>query len=612
MTAAVLACTLTVCAHAVPANAAPGFGEIKGPGGCLQESGRPGDSECAKGDGLLHPAAIAVSPDGTSVYVVGGVSGSGIADSFGSVAVLKRDPTTGEVSDLGCLSSDGSDGRDGASGVCTTSPSLLGADGVTVSADGRVVFIASHESASVTAFARDPATGALTRLGCLQSSPHPGSPCTPANIFNGSSELITSPDDSALYLASPGEGTLSAVIAPPALTPSSASAAAEAGAASSAGLAALFTPAPGPFRDNPCVAVNGYDGSCSVGVAMKGVGPLTLSPDGKQLYAVANESQAVDVFAASGGEPLAETSCLKTAAPTGLCSSSALLSDPRQVAISPDGRSVYVADSSHRGGQIDVLARDAATGRLADDGCIDFLPEPVKPEPGAEESETEKDTEKVAEPADLCQSVPGLESVQMLAVSGDGSSVWAFGPGSAVSFSRDPTTGKLTETACASSSDTRCAKLADLEAFSAAAVSPDGRNVYIATGNARALVAFGVGAAVTAASASANSAGVAHVGVACPGQLTRPCHGRLVLTRRSRMISRRGGRGHAWRIAAGGSGFFTIAAGDRAEIAIRLDGSTRGLLLNRRRLHVTATVRADPLAGGSGLGRRLVLRLARR
>jgi len=637
--AVVLAFALASAALAPIAGAAAGFGEIKGPGACLRQSGTPGDSECAPGNGVLHPQAIAVSPDGTSVYVVGGTTANNIAESFGSVAILKRNPATGEVSDAGCMSSDGTDGRDGASGICTPSASLLGADGVSVSADGRTVFIASQKSASVIAFARDPASGSLTRLGCL-AAPRAGSPCAAANVFRGSSDIVTSPDDSSLFLASPDEGTLSALIAPPPPAPAGEASAPPAGTpAPSSALASLFAPAPspspapasspapaaaaGPPRPNPCVAVNGYDGACALGVAMKGVGSLTVSPDGQQVYAVAPQSQAVDVFAAAGAEPLAQIGCLKAAAPPGLCSSSALLSAPKRLAISPDGRNLYVADSGDHGGRIDVLSRNAATGKLADAGCVDFLPQPVKPEAGnGEEPENEKEQEQEREQeearererlaSDPCQSVPGLESVEMVAVSGDGSAVWAFGAGSAVSFSRDPSTGKLTETGCASSSDARCASLPDLTGFETAAVSPDGRNVYIATGGERALLAFGIGAAVTAARVSASQAGIARVPVACPAQLRRPCRARLVLTRRAGARSQRAGAGHAWRVAAGASGVFTLGPGHHAQIAVRLYGATRGLVLHGRRLRITATVRAAARAGGSGLGRRVVLALARR
>ena len=116
---------------------------------------------------------MAVSPDGANVYVAGGTAGDSVATSFGAVVILKRDPATGAIAETGCLSSDGTDGRDGASGACTPTPSLLGADGVAVSPDGSTVFVSSSSSASVVAFSRNPATGSLTRTWLFAGHPAP-------------------------------------------------------------------------------------------------------------------------------------------------------------------------------------------------------------------------------------------------------------------------------------------------------------------------------------------------------------------------------------------------------------------------------------------------------
>jgi len=632
-TRGVLSSSLAVALSAVlmgapaPASAA-GFGQISGVGGCLMESGSSPNTECGAGEGLFHPEAVAVSPDGTNVYVVGGITHDTISTSFGSLTILTRDPATGEVTDSGCLSSDGTDGRDGASGLCTPMPSLLGADGVTVSADGKTVFVTARDSASVVAFARDPTTGALTRLGCLQAGPHPGSPCTAANVFYGAEHPLASANGSALYVTSEQEGTISAFAPPPppageqsaasgsgtsGSSPSGASGASGASGGGSGasgspavGLASLFTTTPGPFVANPCIAVNGYDGTCAVGVAMKGVTEVVPSPEGNQLYAVATVSHAVDVFAPAGKEGLVQTGCLMANAPAGLCGSSALLQSPGALAVSPDGRNVYVADQAAGGGRIDVLSRNASTGQLTDVGCVDYLPQPVKAEPGEEEHEEEQ-MEK--EPPDTCERVPGLESVGTLAISADGSAVYAFGKSSAVSFARNPATGALTETACASDSDSRCAGLNDLSEVEGAAVSPDGRDVYVVTAGKHALIAFGIGAAVTSATA-ATRAGVALVGVSCPAHLARTCRGRLALTRVLDVRTRgRRHQRHAVRVVAGSSGTFAIGAGREAVVAVRLAPSAQRLLHARRRLRVTATVRAEPLSGGSGLGRRIALRL---
>ncbi len=607
------------------ADAAGGFGPLSGRGGCLvaPEAGSSDDgtSGCAVGAALVGAHAVAVSPDGANVYVAGGTAGTSVATSFGAVVILERDPATGAISETGCLSSDGTDGRDGASGACTPTPSLLGADGVAVSPDGSTVFVSSSSSASVVAFSRDHATGALTRLGCLQGDPRPGAPCGAANLFSSSSGLAAATDGSALYVAAPLEGAISTLTAPstttmPVSDPGGSMSSSGSPASNAATtLASIFTTPPASaYLLNPCIAVNGLDGVCSVGTATQGLDALTLSPDGKQLYATAPGSKAIDVFATGTGGALSETSCLKVQAPPGLCSAGTLMSAPDEMAVSPDGHNVYASDSLGAGGSVDVFGRNPTTGALSSDGCMDFLPKPVTREPGEEgEGEEEGEEEKSSAPTDPCTSVPGLNDVSVVAVSGDGSSVYAIGSGSAAIFSRDAATGKLTETSCAAEEDSRCTSLPSLQGVSGAAVSPDGREVYVAAAKSDAVMAFGIGAAVTTGQAAATRAGTARVRVVCPAGLRHACSGRVDLTRAVASIVRRHGhRARVRRMSVGHSGAFSIGPGRQASIRIRLTHAERRLLLERRRLRLMAVVRADPSAGGSGYGRHVVLRLGRR
>ena len=408
---AVLA-ALMFCTTPAIAAGAGGFGPLTGPGGCLVGPGTQGPgagADCGEGKALIEPKAVAVSPDGANVYVAAGTSSSTVASSFGALVILKRDPSTGAITETGCWSSDGTDGRDGASGACTPTPSLLGADGVAVSPDGLTVYVASSYSGSVVAFARDPETGSLTRLGCFQGRPPGGSPCPPANIFFGSAGVVASAENKALYVAAPAEGAISTLLAG-SIT------------ASGSSVASLFGIPLNQFFTNPCVAVNGYDGSCAVGVATQGLDALALSPDRRQLYATAPGSRALDVFTLEPTGALAESGCLKVEAPPGLCASSKLMNSPTSLAITPDGRNVYVADSSPQGnGRLDVLGRDATTGELSDVSCVDFLPPETHEEKNEESKEEENQHEAV--PQDSCDRAAGVSSVDVVAVSGDGSEV---------------------------------------------------------------------------------------------------------------------------------------------------------------------------------------------
>ncbi|HST33243.1 MAG TPA: hypothetical protein VLJ80_06955 [Solirubrobacteraceae bacterium] len=656
--------------------AADGFGPLNGHDGCLvapgESSSDQGTSGCGTGKGLYGASAVAVSPDGANVYVAGGVAAANVAKSYGAVAILERDPAAGSISEVGCLSSDGTDHRDGASGACAPEPSLLGADGVAVSPDGKTVYVSSSSSASVVAFSRDPATGGLTRLGCFQGTPRPGAPCGAANLFSSTSSPLVSANGSALYVAAPLSGAVSALDASdrlrtpagivPAL-PSAASGASDSstatgtGSSASAGsstsslattpsttsaspapsLSAIFTSSiVGDELLNPCIAVNGLDGVCSVGVATDGLGELALSPDGKQVYGTARESAAIDVFAPAAGGGLSETGCVMQSAPHGLCSSDHSLSKPGDLAVSPDGKNVYVTDTDggYSGDKVDVLARNATTGALASEGCVQFAPKPEPKDEEEEPGETEEEDEEEAKPAPkgkakgkraraadagCSASAAGLASVDVVAVSGDGSSVYAIGGGSAAIFTRNPSTGALSEASCAEDEDPRCTDMPTLRGVSGAAISPDGHQVYVVSQGSDAVMVFGIGAAVTTANAATSRAGLAHVSVACPAGLTRACSGRLQLTRAVARVARHGRRHrhgshrmHVRRVTAGRSASFSIAPGAHARVAVRLSPLMRRVLARHHRLRLMAVVRASPAAGGSGYGRHVTLALARR
>lgn len=599
------------CAPPPVAGAATELGPLSGPEGCLvapgSKSTEAGTSTCGVGKGLVGASAVAVSPDGKNVYVASGTSGVTAASSWGSVAILKRDTTSGAISEVGCLSSDGTDGRDGASGACTPTSSLLGADGIAISPDGSTVFVAAGASGSVVAFARDASTGALTRLGCYQFSPPTGSACERSNVFRSAGAIATNSDGRALYIAEPTEGAISTLTASLAEAPT-----APAGAPAETSLTGLFSAAlPSGSLANPCVAVNGLDGTCSIGIATQGIDALTLSPDGKDLYAVAAKSEALDMFTPGTGGTLTEGGCLKVSAPPGLCTSSHLMSSPTQLAFSPDGKDVYVADSAETGARVDVLTRDPASGALADGSCVEDLPEPEQGEQGeAGEEENEPESSEPPAPPSPCAAVPGLADVEAVAVSGDGSAVYAVGDGSAVVFSRDRATGKLTEVSCASDEDKRCTSFPSLDGVEGVAVSPDGRDVYVAAGGSDSVRAFGVGASVVSARATATRARTASLRVACPSWLRRPCAGSILLTRTLAGRHRAGKqKPRPDRLAVGDSAHFRIAPGRNVEVPVRLSRSLARLLATDRPVRLMAVLHADRLAGGSGYGRQITVTL---
>ena len=126
-------------------------------------------------DGLNGAHGVAVSPDGRHVYV------ASIGDALVAFA---RNPTTGALNFVEA-EKDGVDGVDG----------LDGARGVTLSDDGKHVYVASSEDGAVAGFSRDGVTGKLDLLEVERAVEAVGP------VLDGAFALSASPDDRNVYVA---------------------------------------------------------------------------------------------------------------------------------------------------------------------------------------------------------------------------------------------------------------------------------------------------------------------------------------------------------------------------------------------------------------------------
>lgn len=102
-------------------------------------------------DGLYRPSWVTLSPDERHVYVA--------AEQSRSVAWFALDPADGTPTFAGVVKDGDGDAQN-----------LHGSAGVTVSPDGRHVYVASRYEDAVTWFSRDTATGDLTFLGVAQDT----------------------------------------------------------------------------------------------------------------------------------------------------------------------------------------------------------------------------------------------------------------------------------------------------------------------------------------------------------------------------------------------------------------------------------------------------------
>ena len=250
------------------------------------------------------PITLATSPDGSSIYVLtyGVQFGTGIGvTSDGKISAFERDPTTGDLTLVGTTQLN----ADGAVGI----------DPI-VSPDGKFVYVGGIFSGGVAVLSRDPATGAVTVLG------------DDGNL-NASTAIAISPDDNFVYEAGP---------------PSSSS------SASSAISVLMRDSSTG--RLTPVSQIN----NGAAGVAdLSDISGLAVSPDGQCLYATSRADSSLGYFtrnAATGGLTFDGAVVEGTGGVTGLA-------DARDVAVSDDGKNVYVASPGDGG--VAVFTRNPTT-----------------------------------------------------------------------------------------------------------------------------------------------------------------------------------------------------------------------------------------------------------
>jgi DNA-binding beta-propeller fold protein YncE len=139
--------------------------QLPGAAGCLSHNGTasadPDAIGCVDGRGLVGISELRLSPDGVTLYAPGFELGQG------SVAVLRRDPTTGALSQStapgGCLSESGTAFGDPGALGCSNVRAMATPGDIAISPDGSFAYVQST-SYALSAFSVDQASGALTQL----------------------------------------------------------------------------------------------------------------------------------------------------------------------------------------------------------------------------------------------------------------------------------------------------------------------------------------------------------------------------------------------------------------------------------------------------------------
>jgi DNA-binding beta-propeller fold protein YncE len=221
------------------------------PRGCLA-FGRIYGCKGVPGASLVGADAIAVSPDGSDVYVA----------SFTSAAVVElRRRTSGALVYRGCIAEGGAD-------RCRKLPkgSLAGASGLAVSPSGDDVYVAA-QTGTVTRLRRSP-HGRLSFAACLADDGLFGCAKAPGTVLKGATGIAVAPNGSDLYLAAQQADAVVHL---------------RAGARS--------------LRVAGCVAASRATCARGPGAALRGPYGIAVAADGRTVYASAAGSGALSAFA---------------------------------------------------------------------------------------------------------------------------------------------------------------------------------------------------------------------------------------------------------------------------------------------------------------------------
>ncbi|MFN8111752.1 MAG: beta-propeller fold lactonase family protein [Solirubrobacterales bacterium] len=352
-----------------------------GTDGCISETGSGGD--CADGVALGAAAAVTVSADGKNVY----------AATAAGVAIFDRNTSTGVLTQKagtdGCISENGTSGYpENTPGACVDGKALSGPSSITVTEDGTSVYVASEFSDAVVVLDRNVSTGKLTQKagtdGCV-SLTGTGGNCAFGVEINGPQSVSVSPDGENVYVSAFYSDAI-AVFDRNATT----------------GVLTQKTP------PDACISDTG-GGYCSNGTALDGASAVTVSPDGENVYATSYYSDAITIMDrdASTGvltQKAGTDGCISQNGEGGACVDGVALSTAVSVAVTPDGKNVYVSSLSPVSA-IAVLDRDTSSGTLTQkagtDACVSG------------------DTSKP------CGDATALDDVRSVAVSPDGKTAYA-------------------------------------------------------------------------------------------------------------------------------------------------------------------------------------------
>ncbi|MGB3099718.1 MAG: hypothetical protein WBB30_10545, partial [Solirubrobacterales bacterium] len=398
------------------------------------------------------------------------------APAYGAVGDVEyRDCLSGEQGLAACTPISGATADGTNSGLSVPAGLAMGVGGASL-------YAASLGDAAVGRFDRG-GGGALTYRGCIGADSD--APCTlvPGAVSEGTGralegveDLAASPDGFHFYAAADRRDAISRFAIGPA------------GELAYVGCISANTPIPG-CSTTPTATGGGTDSG------MDNPEGLVLSPDGRFLYVVSGSDGAIAWFARGPAGALTYRGCLSADSGATACEQLPFAAPAaketgfdslREIAISPDGRSLYVvSDADEAIARFSLGADGAPSFRDCITGQTTILP-----------------CEKISG-ANPIGSNTGLYSLVDVSVSPDGNSVYAVSDGDSAlaHFSRNPRNGRISFSGCyTGDSDVACTKIpaatsgnatdSGMEFPTVARVAADGRSVHLAATSDDALTSF--------------------------------------------------------------------------------------------------------------------------
>lgn len=249
--------------------------------------------------GIVGASSVEISPDGQHVYVTG--------ESSNSIAVFSRDAGTGELTFVESLAHNDLDS------MSNTVENLLGPVSVSISPEGKTVYVAASGSNAVTLFNRDITSGSLTFLESLANGALDGAGTIVAGVTDVSS-VVASTDGQHVYASGTGDDAIVRFNVPRLLNVSTDGAAAisittngadDTIALSTAAQPSSLTIDSGGSADNDTILIQGTTGDDAINVNGGTVtfGPTTLTVanvEGLNLFTDAGDD-TVNVTASGTG-----------------------------------------------------------------------------------------------------------------------------------------------------------------------------------------------------------------------------------------------------------------------------------------------------------------------